>query len=417
MRRLLLCCLLAGNVTAVGRAQSAPVQTLTLSVALREANARNAEVLTAYHAIDIARGALTQAAPPPLQIQGAPGITQDVPQGLGTLQTFTAGASQQFSPAIGAQRRAAASGVSVAQAQFAAVQRDVDQRVVTAYYALASAQAVVIAAQQSVVNAQQLERSAALRARVGAVGSFEVLRAQVERRRAQTDLLRAQAGAATQRIGLNVLLGRVANAPTNVELVPTPIGAPNLDALYAKAAAIDPLLAQFRASLDQAIAQARAAQLQRAPSVGLQGGYFFQRAPGSNGTISRGPTASMTLSFPLLDFGTIRGAVLEAQAREAVAQAQLQGRDAQLHAELAQDVTQIESAQARVAFSRVSLSQAQQGLRLAQFGYQRGALGVLDVLSARNELAAAQSEVTQASADLGAAVARLQLVIGVPVSP
>lgn len=417
MRRLLLCCLLVGSVTAMGRAQSASVETLTLSTALSEANAHNAEVLAAYRAIDIARGALTQAAPPPLQIQTAPGITQDVPQGLGTLQTFTAGASQQFSPALGAQRRAAASGVGVAQSQFAAVQRDVDQRVVTAYYGLASAQAVVVSARQSVANAQELERSAALRARVGAVGSFEVLRAQVELRRAQTDLLRAQAGAATQRIGLNVLLGRIANAPTNVELAPTQIGPPDLNVLYAKAATIDPLLAQYRASLDQAIAQARAAQLQHAPSIGLQGGYFFQRAPGSNGVNSRGPTASVTLSFPLLDFGTIRGAVREAQAREAVAQAQLQGRAAQLHAELAQDVTQIESAQARLAFSRASLSQAQQGLRLAQFGYQRGALGVLDVLSARNELAAAQSELTQASADLGAAVARLQLVIGVPVSP
>lgn len=417
MRRLVLCCLLVGSLTALGGAQSASVQTLTLSRALSEANAHNAEVLAAYRAIDIARGALTQAAPPPLQIQAVPGITQDVPQGLGTLQTFTAGASLQFSPALGAQRRAAASGVGAAQAQFAAVQREVDQRVVTAYYGLASAQAVVVSAQQSVANAQQLERSAALRARVGAVGSFEVLRSQVELRRAQTDLLRAQAGAATQRIGLNVLLGRAADAPTNVELAPTSIAALDLNALYAKAATIDPLLAQYRANLDQAVAQARAAQLQRAPSVGLQGGYVFQRSPGSNGAISRGPTASVALSLPLLDFGTIRGAVREAQAREAVAQAQFQARDAQLHAEILQDVAQIESARARLSFSRASLNQAQQGLRLAQFGYRSGALGVLDVLSARNELAAAQSEVTQASADLGSAVSRLQLVIGAPVSP
>jgi len=410
---LLTACVASG--TAVGRAQSAPI--LTLSAALAEANANNAEVIAAQRSIDVAHAVLTQTAPVPLQVQAAPGITQDVPQGLGTLQTFAAGASQQFSATLGAQRRAAGSGVAVAQAQYGAVRRDVDQRVVTAYYNLASAQAVLAAAQQSVQNAQQLEHSAALRARVGAVGSFEVLRAQVELRRAQTDVLRAQASAATQRIALNVLLGRSADAQTTVELAPTAITTSTIDALYVKAAALDPLLAQYRASIAQATAQVRAAELQRAPSLGLQGGYVFQRAPGSNGVFSHGPTASVTLSLPVLDFGTIRGAVQEAQAREAVAQAQLQGRDAQLHAELSQDVAQITSAQARLSFSRASLSQAQQGLRLAQFGYQRGALGVLDVLSARNELAAAQSEVTQATADLGAAVARLQLVIGAPISP
>lgn len=416
MRMLCLLLAMVGSVTAFARAQSA-TPTLTLAAALAEANARNPEVIAARYQIDVARAALTATAPNPLQLQVGQGATQDVPQGLGPLQTFTAGASQEFSPALGAQRRAAGSGVQITQAQFAAVQRDVDQRVVAAYYGLASAQAVVTAAQQSVSNAQQLENSARVRARVGAVGNFEVLRAQVELRRAQTDLQRAQVNESTAEIGLNVLLGRSPGAETTVELAPSAIAMPNVEALYARAQRIDPQIAQFRAAIDQAIAQARAARLQRAPSLGLQGGYLFQRAPSSGGAISRGPTASVTLSLPLIDFGTIRGAVREAQARLSVAQAQLEGRNAGLRGEILQDVADLESAQSRLSFSKTSLTLAQQGLQLAQFGYNRGALGVLDVLSARNELAAARSEVTQASADLGAAVARLQLVTGVPVSP
>lgn len=416
MKGVIAMLVLTGCVTAMASAQSTPQPALTLAAALAEANAHNPDILAAQHTIDIARAALTQAAPAPLEVRAAPGVTQDVPQGLGSLQTFSADASTEFSPALGAQRRAARSGISVAQAQFAATQRDVDQRVVSAYYGLASAQAVVVAAQQSVTNAQQLEHSAVLRSRVGAAGSFEVLRSRVELRRAETDLLRARANVSTAQIALDVLLGRSAGAQTTVMLAPAPVSSLDIGVLYLKAETLDPLLSQYRASITQALAQARAAELQRAPRVGLQGGYVFQRAPGGNGAISRGPTASVMFSLPLLDFGTIRGAVREARARQALAQAQLQARDEQLRAELLQDVVQVQSAQARLAFSRASLSQAQEGLRLAQFGYQRGALGVLDVLSARNQLAAAQAEVTQASADLGAAVARLKLTVGEPIS-
>lgn len=416
MRIALLVILLFGSFTTLCTAQSAQ-QTLTLAAALAQANARNPEVIAAQKQVDVARAAFTAAAPNPLQIQAAQGATQDVPQGLGALQTFTAEAAQEFSPALGAQRRAAGSGVRIAQAQFCAVQRDVGQRVIAAYYGLASAQAAVAAAQQNVSNAQEFQKSARLRARVGAAGSFELLRAQVESRRVQTDLLRAQAAARIAQIGLNVLIGQPSGMQTAVQLTPSPVSTPDIKALYARASRIDPLIAQYRAAVDQALAEQRAAQLQRAPSIGLQGGYLFQRAPGAGGAVSRGPTASVTLSLPLIDFGTIRGTVEGAQARESVAQAQLQGRTAWLESELSQDVVDLESAQARLSFSRASLSQAQEGLRLAQFGYSRGALGVLDVFSARNELAAAQAEVTQAAAVQAAAYARLQLITGASELP
>lgn len=417
MKRVALAAAMLASTTSITLAQTSPSAPLTLSVAIAQADANNFDVAAARHAVDVARAVLTQTAPSPLQAQVAPGVTQDVPQGLGALQTFSASASQQFSPAIGAQRSAAASGVDVALAQFAEIRRDVDLRVATTYYALASAQAVVAAATASVENAKQLEGGAALRAKVGAVGKFEVLRAQVELRRAQTDLLRAQASERSDQIALDVLLGLPTEQRNTVLLPAGTAPVPDTKSLYAKAERIDPQLAQFRASIAQAVAQQRAATLQRAPTIGLSGGYLFQRVPRFGGAISRGGTASVTFSLPLFDYGTIRGAVREAHARADVARAQYQGRDAQLHADIEQTVGDIESAKARLEFSRASLDQAREALRLAQFGYTRGALGVLDVLSARNELAAAQSEVTQASADLGASLARLALLVGEPLTP
>lgn len=365
---------------------------------------------------------MLQAAQPPLQAQSGPGLTSDVPLGLGQLQTFSVGASQQFSPTVGAARSVASSGVQIALGQYNATRRDVEQRVVTAYYGLGSAQAVVTAAQQNLTNARQLERTARERVRVGDVGSFEVLRATVERRRAETAVATAQASERTSRIGLNALLGRNLAQPMSVALPTTSSQPSDIDVLFTQAQRVDPQVAQLRATIAQSAAQERVARSQRAPSVGVGAGYLFQRALGSSGTANRGAassglTAALTLSLPVLDNGTIRGAVREAQARQTVARSQLRGRSAQLRAELASDVTVIASAQERLTFSRTSLAQARDALRLAQFGYTRGALGVLDVLSARNELAAAQADETQAAADLGAAVARLRLTIGAPITP
>ncbi len=404
-------------IATVAPAVADPVAPLTISEALVQADARNPDIAAARSDVDIARARLTQTAPTPLQADATKAATQDVPLGLGPLQIFNAGLSQQLSLTTGAQRSAAAAAVEVAQAQLAGVRLDIDRRVVAAYYGLASAQAVVMAAVTSVQNASTFERSAALRSKVGAVGSFEVLRAQVERRRAQTDLLRAQAQEQTADIALDVLIGRSDDVTNSVTLALPQSTTTHLEALYAKAQRIDPQLAEFRAGIRQAIAQQRAALLQRAPSLGLSAGYLFQRALVSGGVISRGPTTAITLSLPLFDYGTIRGADAEARARQAQARAQLQGRDLALRGEIETDIAEIESAQARLTFSRESLTGAQEALRLAQFGYDRGALGILDVVTARNEVALAQSEVTQASADLGASIARLHLIVGEPVSP
>jgi cobalt-zinc-cadmium efflux system outer membrane protein len=416
LRHLALTLIWIVATTSVTLAQTLP-PALTLTGAIAGADASNPEIAAARRAVDVARATLTQTAQSPLEAQVMPGVTKDVPQGLGVLQTLGGGISQQFSPTIAAERVAAQSGVAIAAAQYAGIRRDVDQRVVTAYYALASAQAIVNADQQSVDNAKQIENGASIRAKVGAVGTFEALRAQVELRRVQTELLRAQAAERSAQIALDVLLARSTADRSTVVMPTTVTSSADTQMLYAQAQRIDPQLAQFRASVEQAVALERAAKSQRAPSVGISVGYLVQRAPAFGGISSGGPTALLTVSVPLGDHGTIRGAEQAAQARQAIAREQLRGRDTQVQADVEQTVAAIESAKARLAFSNTSLDQAREVLRLAQFGYARGALSVLDILSARNELSAAQSEVTQASADLGASIGRLQLIVGEPVSP
>ena len=409
MSSLALAVLFVALGTAKAFAQELPA--LTLSQALAEAGERNPEIVAAKQNVEVARSSVSGAVPAPLQAQAAQGLQRDVPGGLGSLPTFTAGVSQELSLQTTARRAAARAGVAVALADFAQTQRDVATRVINAYYTLGAASALVKTQQASVVNARQIEDAAKLRQRVGAVGNFEVLRADVEVRRSQSELLRVQANERSARIALNVLLVRSPSTPTTVSLEASALQTIDTEALYRQAERADPQIAALRATIDQARAQQRAAELARAPTLNLAGGYQYQRALTTART-SSGPTANVSLAFPLVDYGSLSATVHEAQARLAVARAQLEARTLQLRAQIEELAADVQSAQARLDLARASLGQAEDGLRIAQFGYERGALSVLDVISARSALGAAQSEMDQSTADLGVATARLSVVLG-----
>ncbi|MBC5810889.1 MAG: TolC family protein [Candidatus Eremiobacteraeota bacterium] len=417
MNRFALVVLLAINFSPQSAvAQPAPVFSLTEAIA--EAESKNPDIVAAQRAIDIDRARLQQAAQPPLQLQAGPSVGLDVPGGVGTVQTISAAVFQQFtaSGSLPAARSVASAGIVIASALLQATRRDVQRRVINTYYALASSQAQVVAARQNVATGEELLRSAELRKRAGAVGQFEVLRANVELRRSQTDLLRAEAAERVESIRLSALIGRADNLrsqPVAVKIVPFPES--DERSLFDRAAAIDPTVAQLRATVDQAEARARLAQAQRAPSIGINAGFQILRAP-INGRTSFGPTAGLALTVPLFDYGTIKGAVREAQAASAYARAQLDSRIVQVRTEIAQAVADVQSARVRQSFTAASLQQAEESLRVAQFGYRQGALGTLDVLAARNALSNARADSDQALADLAASIARLQLNVGEPIT-
>ena len=227
-------------------------------------------------------------------------------------------------------------------------------------------------------------------------------------------MLRAEAAQRTSAIVLNALIGRFGATAGRILLNASPISEQSEQVLLARAISIDPMVAQLTAIAQQADARVRLAKSQRAPSFAANAGFQVQRAP-INGMTSRGATAGIAVSVPILDFGTIKGAVREAEASGSYARAQLASRGVQLHSEVAQAVADVQSSQARQSFASASLQQAEQSLKIAQFGYRQGALGTLDVLAARNALSNARADSDQAAADFAAAIARLQLLVGDPI--
>jgi outer membrane protein TolC len=399
-------------------ALAADTPPLTVGAAIAEADANNPDVLAARQAIEVQLARLEQAAPSALRAEASDASSPDVPGGLGELKIHSIGVLQQFDPpgVLAASRRAASAGVDGVKASFAVERRDIEGRVVDAFYALVGATALVAVNEENVGVTKQFVESARKRVRAGAAGNFELLRVMNELRRAQTDLMRAQADEQSARIELNALLGRLPDVQTIVATGRTDLTAQSMDELIARALLSDPQTAVIRAQLAQSTAEQRASQLRRLPSLSVGVGTQMTTAatfPSS----SKGAAISASLSIPLFDYGTIRGAVREAQANSAVATLQLQGRQFAVREQVTQAIAALRAARAQLEFARDSQTQAVKALQVAEYGYRQGALGALDVLAARNAAIAARGQAERSAAEAAAGVARLELIEGTTPSP
>ncbi len=392
---------------------------IDLGAVLHEGDMHNLEIVAARSAILAAEARVQQAAVPPLQFVVQPGVTEDVPAGIGSLQQLSAGFLQQLAPGIAALRAIARVDVASARGEAEATVRDVRQRIVDAYYAVAGAQARTVAAEQNAGSANDLVTAARLRERAGAIGSFEVLRATVEARRAETELFQARSALRQGAIALGALIGRPIDPAASLSIDPQPAVANASDdtAALQRALRLDPTSTQLQAMLARSNAQLDAARAQRRPTLSIAAGYLLQRAPQLGNQTSRGPTASVGVSIPIVDFGTIRGAESEAQASAALTRVQLSGREVQLRASIEAARAAIESSRARLDFADESVRQATQSLSIAQIGFRAGALGTLDVITARTSVATAQSDRDQARGDYAAAIAKLDILLGNPIAP
>ena len=172
---------------------------------------------------------------------------------------------------------------------------------------------------------------------------------------------------------------------------------------------------QFDAQIAAQRERARASATARKPALTLGVGYQITRGTRTN-AIFGAPVVTGGFAIPLFDRGSIAGAVAEANAEASVLEAQRTGRARVVHADLAAALATIASARDRLAFATTTREQADAALRVAQYGFRRGALSALDVLAAKNAAAIARGDERQVANDLAGGRARLSVLLGVPRS-
>ena len=297
---------------------------------------------------------------------------------------------------------AARASERVSAESFEAARRDILFGVAQAYYAAAGAKQVRAVQARQLALTRQHERDARVRLEAGTTPRITLLRAEIDRSRAEQDLKRSQSSYDAARVSLATLLDR-GDAEFEVD-IPPPRQVPEGD---------DQALAE-RALRDRPDVRA-ASEAVNAAEKGhdqVMGRYFptvsaFGRYGYSNSIDGTTWAVGVQLGWSLFD-GFLRESdlrdggsrVREAEAARAGAAAR--ARDEVVRARLARD-----SALANSEKARESVALARENQRLVDWSYKAGAGTYLDVADASDQLL--QAELALVSETLAADLAALQL--------
>jgi outer membrane protein TolC len=369
---------------------------------------------TGFAVRDCAGGGCPAAAPLPAGFPGAPTTLAVIPTGTqdAVIQKQEQVAAQiQATQAIFAPQAwygigAARAGERAAAENVEQVRRDVLFGAAQAYYGAANAKQVVKIQQRQLAIALDREKDARLRYEAGTTPKVSLLRAEIDRARAEQDLKRAQNNDVSARVGLASLLDRK-DADFEVE-VPTSPNVPGDDKGLEEAALRE--RPDVRAAAEQVTVADRTRQSVLArylPVLGAFGRYTYSNAAGfSNKTTTW--AIGLQASWDLFD-GLLREADLrdnEARVREA--EASRASAEIRAVTEVRQARLDLDSAVANREKAKEQAELARENQRLVNVNFRAGAATYLEVSDANAALLSA--ELSLVSEALNADLAALRLL-------
>ena len=337
-------------------------------------------------------------------------------------QTYSSGLSANMTLFDGGRNiynlRTARASVTAAEAGQIASDFSVALDVSQQYFNALAARETYTAAQAQLTEARQQQDAAVKRVRAGVATKSDSLRTLIEVGTAQLAILQSQTDLRAANATLTRLIGsqETVTAAT-VDTVTMPLDSVALDTTrLAVLAAQGPAVRQAQANYASARTARRAARAPYLPTISANysrnGSGIDPQFGFSSGAYTYNGRLGFALSYPLFNGFTREQSVVQADVAEDVASAQL--RDAQLLAQqsLVQYVDALRTAAARVAVQQVSVTAAQEDLRVQQQRYQAGASTLLDVITSQRSLRDAQTAQIQARFDARVARARLESLIG-----
>ncbi len=343
----------------------------------------------------------------------------------GSTTTFNSGLS--FNATLFEGRRLyelsnARATVTAAEASQVAQEFQIALDVSQQFYNALAARESEAAALAQLEQAQQQLRFSTTRVRAGVATKSDSLRSLILVGNARLALLQAQTDLRSANAALSRLIGsdRTVTA-SSADSVVVPLDSAVLDTVHLSRLALEgPAVRQARANLAAARATRRAASGAYLPTISAS---YSRAGSGADQRFGLGDqqyryrgSLSIGVSYPLFNGFQREETVIRADVAEDNAQAQF--RDAELLARqtLVQNLDQLRTAQARVEVQRVSVLAAREDLRVQQQRYQAGVSTLLDVLTSQTQLSQAESALIQARLDARVARARLEALIGRPLT-
>ena len=409
LRRAVASIAIITSTVAAGGAQGQPVP-LALDDVVARVLARNLSVEAAKHRLEAARAERIAARlrPNPSLTVGADQVKVSGPTPTGELYEVSTTVSQPIELGDKRDRRREVADliVAVAEAQVADV---LQQRLVEAkraFYEAVLARDALARARAIRESYDQLVASTQTRLDAGDVSEGELIKARLERARADVAVAQASLGLRQTIIRLLDLLGETDFAPErhivgDLILPPSP---PDLAELRAIAGRERPSVVAAERSADLA---ARRVVLERSKATPDVSPFLGYRRVGENNTVLFG----ITIPLPLSDRN--QAGIARAVADEKVAQTEAAQHRQRILAEVESAWAAWQTAQGRVAAVESGLlPQAAESLEIARAAYRDGAIGLLEYLEAQRTLADVRHEHARSLFEAQASRLMLELAVG-----
>lgn len=318
---------------------------------------------------------------------------------------FTADASQVlFAPGLWYGISAASSGSDAARLGNEAQRRGVLFGVAQAYYGVASLRQIVQVNERLLEIAQRQEKDTRVRYQAGTVAKVGLLRAEIDRARAEQDLQRSRNSYQGTRLALAQLLDRPADFDVADPQEPTLPADPSR---LPEAALRDrPDVKAARTQLDAAHAARKAQWGGYLPTVAAFGHY--QNADKGGLTGKELWTLGLSARWSILDGGLREANVREAGARVREAEASLAATEARAKLEVAQALLDLDSARANATKAREQRELAAENQRLVDVSFRAGSATAVEQADATAQLR--NAEIAQATETLNAQLAALRVL-------
>lgn len=307
--------------------------------------------------------------------------------------------------------RAAASGVTMAEAQRERVYQDVTTSIARAYGDYWLREQIARAKDAQLRQADAHWQVTKDRAALGKVAKVDVMRAEVNVATARDAARRAARERESARMRLNQAMGRDPHLPLGIDATLPAIAIPPPNATAWQQ---HPEWQRQQAGVDQAQALVKAADADRYPEIIASG--IFTGEGLTDLTTSTNWNVGFAVRMPIFDSGRRAAAITQAQSGEEAAAAQRDAVRQRLLTEMADAQQAVMDATLRFADLEATTALAQQTLHIAEERYRVGAGTSLEVFDAQTALVQVHVAVSQASADVYFAQLQLTAACGQRVS-
>lgn len=402
--------------------------TLTLDEAVREALARNPQVIAAQQALEASRQQVLQAQAglsPQVSAQATatvgntlsgsvPSPTVTPTGSLGLLATVPLYDGGRTRVAV-AQAQALAAQAEAALQQ---ARQDVALQAATAFLTVLKDERLATVRAAQLAQARALLAQAEARVRSGVAARSDVVQAQAQVAQAEVDLMTAQAQVGIAKGALASMVGRPLGAPLEVAEPPVPreVLPPTPDPLLASADTRRPEVAAAAAAVQASVAALEQAVLTAGVQVNVA--LDASAVPLSTQTDPRtilGGALTGTVTFPVFDGGRTSSAVNAARAGLNAAQAKLDQTRLAVRQDAYQAFLALQQAEAALRATDAARTAAEEALRVAEGRYRAGVASIVEVLTARVQAVQAEVNATSAVYDYEAALVTLRHAAGMPI--